>query len=319
METTTFDNYMEKSGQVLTRDSVECLQMNLGYACNLSCNHCHVGAGPHRTEEMNQRVMEHCLRFVEQGAVNVVDLTGGAPEMNPHLRYLIKRLRMIGSLKKILLRSNLSILAEADYADLPSFLAGNNVEIVASMPCYLKENVAAQRGPGVYEANIAVLQELNRIGYGTTGPGLHLVYNPGGDFLPGPQPALEAAYKEHLGERFGITFTSLYTITNMPIGRFRSDLERHGQLQPYLDLLAASFNPDNLARVMCRNMVSVDWQGQVYDCDFNHILRLPLDVADGYIGNVRADDLIGTAIASGEHCFACTAGAGSSCQGSLSA
>jgi radical SAM/Cys-rich protein len=220
----------------------------------------------------------------------------------------------------ILLRSNLSILDEPDYASLPEFLLEHNVDIVASMPCYLEENVTAQRGSGVYETNVRILQRLNRLGYGgEKGPKLHLVYNPGGDFLPGPQPALEAAYKENLEKMFGITFNSLYTITNIPIGRFSLDLENQGRLAAYRKLLADSFNPDNLAKVMCRNMISVDWQGQVYDCDFNHVLQLPLDAPGNYIGDLTGDELIGRPVTTGEHCFACTAGAGSSCQGSLSA
>lgn len=320
METTEFGTYVEKSGQALTRESVNCLQMNLGYVCNLSCRHCHVEAGPHRKEKMGREVMDDCLGFVKREGVKVVDLTGGAPEMNPHLRYLIAELGKIASVETILLRSNLSILDEPDYATLPEFLLEHRVDIIASMPCYLEENVTAQRGGGVYETNVRILQRLNRLGFGgAQGPKLHLVYNPGGDFLPGPQPALEAAYKENLEKMFGITFNSLYTITNIPIGRFSLDLENQGRLAAYRNLLADNFNPDNLARVMCRNMVSVDWQGQVYDCDFNHALQLPLDVPGNRIGDLTGKEVIGQPVITGEHCFACTAGAGSSCQGSLNA
>lgn len=312
-----FESYVERAGQPLIKDTIHCMQMNLGYACNLNCSHCHVEAGPHRKEKMSLPVIEDCIRFAENARVKVIDITGGAPELNPHLRHLISGMRVLTSVESIIVRSNLSILTEPEYADLPAFFAKNNVEIVASMPCYLEENVASQRGSGIYGKNIQVLQELNRIGYGASGPKLHLVYNPGGDYLPGPQPVLEAAYKEKLGEQFGITFNSLYTITNMPIGRFRGDLEQQGHLDAYLKLLADNFNSANLEKVMCRNLISVDWQGQVYDCDFNHVLQLPIDAADGYIGNIAINDLIGVPVKLGEHCFACTAGTGSSCQGSL--
>lgn len=313
-----FENFVKKSGQTLTKGTISCLQMNLGYACNLSCVHCHVGAGPHRTEKMSMAVIDDCLGFIEKAGVKVVDITGGAPEMNPHLRYLISSLRNVQSVESILLRSNLAILDEPQYADLPKHFLQNNVDIVASMPCYLEENVTSQRGRGVYDKNIRVLQRLNSLGFGTNGPKLHLVYNPGGDFLPGPQPMLEAAYKEQLREKFGITFNSLYTITNMPIGRFSDDLEKQGRLDAYRTLLADSFNADNLEKVMCRNLISVDWQGRIYDCDFNHILQLPINVSNNYIGNVLAENLVGVPINIGQHCFACTAGTGSSCQGSLS-
>lgn len=194
----------------------------------------------------------------------------------------------------------------------------NNVEIIASMPCYLEENVNAQRGEGVYHRNIRMLQKLNRLGYGVaTGLKLHLVYNPGGDFLPGPQSELEAAYKENLRERFGITFNNLYTITNAPIGRFKTNLEKQGQLKEYIELLADNFNPANLTKVMCRDLVNVDWQGRIYDCDFNQALQQPMEVADNYIGNIKAQDLVGTPIKLGLQCFTCVAGAGSSCQGCL--
>jgi radical SAM/Cys-rich protein len=313
-----FGEYVEKSGQTLIKGKVDCLQMNLGYACNLSCSHCHVEAGPHRREKMSREVIDDCLRFAGQTGVTVVDITGGAPELNPHLRYLIKNLRELSSVKNILLRSNLCILEEPEYSDLPEFLLKNNVDIVASMPCYLEENVNRQRGSGVYEKNIRIMQNLNSLGFGFQGPKLHLVYNPGGDFLPGPQPMLEAAYKESLKESFGITFNNLYTVTNMPIGRFRDDLEEQGQLEAYRQLLSDNFNAYNLDKVMCRNLISVDWQGRVYDCDFNHVLHMPVCVPDNYIGKIALDDLSGAPISFGQHCFACVAGSGSSCQGSLS-
>jgi radical SAM/Cys-rich protein len=313
----SFGDYVKNIGEPLIKDSIQCLQMNMGYACNLTCRHCHVEAGPTRHERMSLSVIEDCLRFAANEGVKVIDITGGAPEMNPNLRDLIRGLRQLHSVETILLRSNLSILDKAEYADLHKFLLENNVEIVASMPCYLEENVNYQRGKGTYHKNITVLQELNRLGYGTQGPKLHLVYNPGGNFLPGPQQELEMAYKENLAARFGISFNSLYTITNMPIGRFRADLEQQGQMEGYMKLLTDNFNAANLAKVMCRNLVNVDWQGRIYDCDFNHVLQMPIEAANNYIGNIKAEDLIGRPIKLGDHCLTCVAGAGSSCQGSL--
>jgi radical SAM/Cys-rich protein len=312
-----FSTCVKQSGHPIVKDSLHCLQMNLGYLCNLSCSHCHLEAGPQRTEIMSREVIDDCLAFMKKEAVRVLDITGGAPELNPHLRDLIREARGIGTLETIILRSNLTLLRRREHAGLPAFLAENGVEIVASLPCYQEDNVADQRGAGVYQKSIQALRELNRIGYGAAGPKLHLVYNPGGAFLPGPQPQLEAAYKTNLAERFGITFDTLYTITNMPIGRFRDDLEKSGHFAGYQKLLSDNFNCDNLARVMCRNLISVDWQGRVYDCDFNHVLRMPVEVLDSYIGQMTADNLTGTPVRLGQHCFACTAGAGSSCRGSL--
>ncbi|MGL5512475.1 MAG: radical SAM protein, partial [Sporomusa sp.] len=200
-----FTEHVDKLGYSLVKDSIQCLQMNMGYACNLSCSHCHVQAGPDRPEKMSMAVIEDCLRFVDSAAVKVVDITGGAPEMNPHLRSLIRQLRRSRSVENIILRSNLTILANDEYADLPEFLSENNVEIISSMPCYLDKNVDFQRGSGVYSKNIKILQKLNRLGYGGVGPKLHLVYNPTGNFLPGPQQELETAYKESMGQQFGIT------------------------------------------------------------------------------------------------------------------
>jgi radical SAM/Cys-rich protein len=312
-----FEEYVEKTGTTLSKESISCLQMNVGYTCNLNCSHCHVEAGPHRTEQMSRTVVDDCISFVKNAAVKVVDITGGAPELNPHLRHLISGLKKLDSVQSILLRSNLTLLNEPEHAGLAEFMADNDVEIVASMPCYLEENVTAQRGAGVYDGNIKALKQLNRLGYGTNGHKLHLVYNPGGGFLPGPQPMLEAAYKDYLGKTFDIAFNNLYTITNIPIGRFRCDLEQQGRLDAYLKLLADNFNPDTLSKVMCLNLISVDWQGRIYDCDFNHILQLPIEAGGSYIGDISVADLTGTPIRLGEHCFACTAGTGSSCQGSL--
>ena len=313
-----FENLIKQTGQTLTKGNIDCLQINVGYVCNLSCRHCHIGAGPQRQEKMSLRIIDDCLRFAEKAGVKTIDITGGAPEMNPHLRHLISALRKLTTVESILLRSNLAILDEPEYFDLPQFLLEHDVTIVASMPCYLEENVTAQRGSGVYDKNIRVLQRLNSMGFSSHGPKLHLVYNPGGDFLPCPQPALEEAYKEQLREKSGITFNTLYTITNMPIGRFGADLEKQGRLDVYRKLLVDSFNADNLAKVMCRNLISVDWRGRLYDCDFNQVLQLPSNVSKNHIESVVAENMVGVPIVIGQHCFACTAGDGSSCQGSLS-
>ena len=311
-----FEEYVEKHGNSIVKGKLACLQMNLGYVCNLRCGHCHVEAGPDRQEQMNAAVMNDCISFIERAGIKTVDITGGAPEMNPHLRYLIASLRKLKSVEAILLRSNLAILEEKPYLDLPKFFAENSVEIIASLPCYLEENVTAQRGKGVYHKNIRILQKLNQLGYGGEHLKLHLVYNPGGNFLPAPQQELESAYKENLKQRFAIAFNSLYTITNMPIGRFKDSLEKQGLLSGYMKLLAANFNVQNLTKVMCRNLINVDWQGKVYDCDFNHVLKLPAE-GHTYIGDCNAEELAGKPVAIGNHCFACVAGAGSSCQGTL--
>lgn len=315
----SFREYVDEARQPVVRDSVELLQVNMGYKCNLRCNHCHLEAGPDRQETMSREVVDACLRFAREAGAIDVDITGGAPEANEHLVYFISQLRRAKSVKSIMLRSNLAILTEAGKEHLPAFFAANAVDIISSMPCYLESNVSAQRGEGVYGRNIKMLQQLNALGYGSqrTGLKLHLVYNPGGAFLPGPQAELEAAYKENLGNAFGIEFDSLFTITNMPIGRFRADLARQGLLAEYQELLAGSFNRQNLARVMCRSQISVDWQGRLFDCDFNQALGMPAAVA-GSIHTVGVKDLLAAPIRVGDHCFACTAGSGSSCQGSFS-
>ena len=313
-----FEKHMEQAGQVLVRDSLSCLQMNVGYACNLHCNHCHLAAGPDRREEMGLSVIKDCVEFIERVGVKVVDITGGAPEMNSHLPDLIRRLRKIPHIESILLRSNLTILEKKQYAYFIEFFREYHVDIIASLPCYTEENVELQRGKGVYASSISILQKLNQLGYGReqSAPKLNLVYNPGGATLPGLQGELETAYKEILSEKFGITFNHLYTITNAPIGRFRDSLIKEAKLNDYLKIQADHFNPDNLTKVMCRNQVSVDWNGHLYDCDFNQALKLQLP-GDPLIGRVEAHQLIGQPIVIGEQCLTCVAGAGSSCQGCL--
>jgi len=304
----------------IRRDRIETLQVNLGYKCNQSCVHCHVNAGPTRTEEMDRATMQTVLRYLEASGVGSLDVTGGAPELNPHFRELVSRARGLGA--HVIDRCNLTVLEEPGQEDLADFLAREEVEVTASLPCYTEELVDRQRGKGVYEASIRAIKRLNSLGYGEQGSTLvlNLVYNPQGPSLPPAQGALEADYKRVLGERFGIRFNRLYTLANMPIARFGSTLVTKGEFSAYMRLLRNSFREENLAGVMCRSLVSVDWQGYVYDCDFNQMLGLPLLHAGR--SRVKLADLIGRDLAGNpivvkNHCFGCTAGQGSSCGGAL--
>jgi radical SAM/Cys-rich protein len=305
----------------VSRLKLETLQVNLGYKCNQSCVHCHVNAGPNRTETMTRETVGVVLDFLAASGVKTLDITGGAPELNPHFRELVTSTRRLGV--HVMDRCNLTILNEPGQEDLAAFLAANAVEIVASLPCYLEDNVDRQRGKGVFTGSIVGLKRLNALGYGKSGSPLELslVYNPQGPSLPPAQPALEDAYRSHLGANFGVEFTRLYTLANMPIQRFGSTLVSKGQFDSYMQLLRASHRDENLAAVMCRTLISVDWQGQVYDCDFNQMLGIPLVVAGKR--RVRLADLIGrdlesNPVAVADHCYGCTAGQGSSCGGALS-
>ena len=307
----------------IRRRTLETLQVNLGYKCNQSCVHCHVNAGPTRTESMSRETLADVLAYLETARVRTLDITGGAPELNPHFRELVMRACSLGL--RVMDRCNLTILEEPGHADLASFLAAQRVEIVASLPCYLEDNVDRQRGKGVFETSIRALRRLNALGYGCEGSdlGLSLVYNPQGPVLPPEQAQLEQDYRRHLGERFGIVFNRLYTLANMPIQRFGSTLVSKGQLRDYMQLLRDAHRDENLDAVMCRSLVSVDWQGTVYDCDFNQMLGLPLQVTGRprvRIGELAGRDpveLEGNPIAVKDHCFGCTAGQGSSCGGAL--
>lgn len=306
----------------LARDTLQTLQVNLGYRCNQSCVHCHVNAGPKRTEEMSGETVDALLAFLDASPqVNTLDLTGGAPELNPHFRRLVVATRARGL--HVIDRCNLTILYEPGQDGLAEFLADHRVEVVASLPCYLEDNVDRQRGKGVFATSIRALRRLNELGYGQAGGErvLSLVYNPQGPSLPPPQAALEAAYREHLGEEFGIVFTRLFTLANMPIQRFGSMLVSKGEFNRYLDLLRGAHRDENLAGVMCRSLVSVDWQGYLYDCDFNQQLGLPLAAPDGsprlHITQATAAALAGLPIRVAAHCWGCTAGQGSSCGGAL--
>jgi radical SAM/Cys-rich protein len=304
----------------LARRHVTTLQVNVGYRCNQSCVHCHVGAGPHRTEQMGLEIIDLVLAVLIRRRIPTLDITGGAPELNPHFRSLVQAARAIGV--RVIDRCNLTILDVPGQEDLGKFLAGQQVEITASMPCYLEDNVDRQRGKGVFEASIRALKSLNALGYGIPGTGLtlNLVYNPQGPSLPPAQAELEADYKRILGDQYGIAFNHLYTLANMPIQRFGAILLSKGDFDRYLALLRGAHREDNLAGVMCRDLISVDWRGLLYDCDFNQMLDLPAIAPDRrhlHISDLLTDDLAGNAIQVAGHCYGCTAGQGSSCGGAL--
>jgi radical SAM/Cys-rich protein len=314
-----FGAFLAQRGLPLRRSRPEILQINVGKLCNLTCVHCHVNAGPRRKEIMTRATIDRIIDWLAGTDLETVDVTGGAPEMIPDFRHLITRLRRLRPGRRILERCNLSILLDRDFAGTAEFLAEHEVEVVASLPCYGPENVNEQRGEGVFEASIAALQLLNRLGYGgKPGLPLHLVYNPNGDFLPGPQPELEADYKRELAANFGITFNNLYTLTNLPIARFAGWLRHERKYEAYLDLLVGAFNPATVEGLMCRNIINVSWTGEVHDCDFNQMLKLPLGGRKGvHVWDLVPAHVEGWTIATGSHCFGCTAGAGSSCGGAL--
>lgn len=304
----------------LRRGVLDTLQVNLGYICNLSCAHCHVNAGPQRTETMDRATIEQVIDLLGRGHVKTLDLTGGAPELNAHFRDLVLAARARGV--RVIDRCNLTVLFEPGQEDLAAFLAGQQVEITASLPCYLEENVAEQRGKGVYDDSVRAIRQLNALGYARD-PALqlNLVYNPVGPSLPPPQAALQEDYRRELGQRFGIRFNQLFTITNMPISRFGAVLLSRGEYARYMQLLRDNFSASNLETLMCRSLVSVDWQGYLYDCDFNQMLDMPLLARDRtHIRDLlQGDTLEGDPVRTGEHCYGCTAGQGSSCGGALEA
>jgi radical SAM/Cys-rich protein len=304
----------------IARKRLETLQVNVGYKCNQTCVHCHVNAGPTRTESMPREVADEVLAFLRASGMKTLDITGGAPELNPHFRYLVKAARALGV--HVMDRCNLTILSEPGQEDLAEFLAAQRVEIVASMPCYLEDNVDRQRGKGVFNGSIAGLRKLNALGFGRSDTGLvlNLVYNPQGPSLPPAQAPLEDAYRAHLWLEYGVEFNRLFTLANMPIARFGSMLISKGQFNSYITLLQASYREENLDQVMCRTLLSVDWEGYVYDCDFNQMLELPARL--GAKPKTRLQDLVGQDLAGrpivvADHCFGCTAGQGSSCGGAL--
>ena len=304
----------------IRRRRLETLQVNVGYVCNQTCLHCHVNAGPTRTESMSARTAGQVLGYLAASGATTLDITGGAPELNPNFVALVRGARDQGA--RVIDRCNLTVLYQPGQEGLARFLADHRVEIVASLPCYTPELVDRQRGEGVYERSIAALKALNALGYGRAGSGLtiDLVYNPQGPSLPPAQSALEADYKRILFAEHGIVFNRLYTLANMPIQRFGSMLVTKGQFAPYMKLLREAHRDENLDGVMCRSLVSIDWQGYLYDCDFNQMLGIPLVVKGKrrpHLEDVLRRDLDGNPIVVGDHCYACTAGQGSSCGGAL--
>jgi len=304
----------------IRRGKLETLQVNLGYRCNQQCLHCHVNAGPKREENMTMETIEQLIRYLKTSGVKRLDLTGGAPELNPNFQYLVTEARKLGV--HVIDRCNLTILFEPGQEHLAQFLADNKVEVVASLPCYLKDNVDKQRGKGVFDASIEGLKLLNQFGYGRLDSGLvlELMYNPQGPSLPPSQVELENAYRERLQQDHGIVFNNLYTLTNMPIQRFGSTLISKGEFEGYMQLLRDNFSQQNLDNVMCRSLISIDWQGYVYDCDFNQMLDLPAPLSDKpktHIKDLLDQDISGKVIVVKDHCYGCTAGQGSSCGGAL--
>ncbi|PYJ06970.1 MAG: radical SAM protein [Verrucomicrobia bacterium] len=336
---TRFEAELGKHALALRRARLQTLQVNVGRKCNQTCRHCHVDAAPWRTEMMDAKTAWRVAAWIERHRPPVVDITGGAPELSEYFRFLVEVSR--GSDCHVIDRNNLTIIETGAFGWLPEYLAAHEVEVVASLPCYLEENVNAQRGNGVFEKSIRALRKLNAVGYGRR-LALNLVYNPLGPKLPPPQAELEADYKTELGRRYGIKFTRLYTITNQPINRFAQDLREHDQWDAYLELLANSFNPATVEGLMCRTTLSVGWRGEVYDCDFNQMLEMQIRNGAGtapspsnfykkekenhgdeavpaplYLWEVTPEQLEGREIQTGIHCLACTAGCGSSCTGAV--
>lgn len=310
-----FDREMADRGLGLRRGGLQVLQVNVGRKCNQACHHCHVEAAPWRTEMMNEEVALRVGEWIRRHRPRVVDITGGAPELSEHFRFLVEVSRASGA--HVIDRNNLTIIEAAAFGWLPEYLAAQRVEVVASLPCYLGENVDAQRGEGVFEKSISALRKLNAVGYGTRLP-LSLIYNPLGASLPPPQGELEADYREELSRRHGIVFSRLLALTNQPIGRFAEELRREGRWDDYLELLANSFNPATVEGLMCRGTLSVGWGGEIYDCDFNQMLGWQMRNGKPlFLWDVSPEDLVGLGIRTGPHCLACTAGCGSSCYGAL--
>jgi len=324
----SFDEKLSETGlHPLTPTSLDILQVNVGYMCNMTCKHCHVDAGPHRKEIMPRETLQQCLDAYDTGGFKTVDITGGAPEMNPDFRWFVDELHQRGA--HIIVRSNLTILVTTPrYRELPAFFAERGVEVTCSLPFYNKVTTDRQRGEGTYDRSVEALKILNGLGYGKTGTGLelNLVYNPAGAFLPLPQQELEADFKRQLSQKHGIEFNNLFTITNLPISRYLDYLLKSDNLDDYMTILVNAYNPMAAGRVMCRNTLSVGWDGRVYDCDFNQMLLMPVEAADAdspgqnditHIRNFDSEALMRRHIRTGQHCFGCTAGAGSSCGGSL--
>ncbi len=317
----TFVKQLKRENQFpLKTQKLEILQINLGYMCNQVCSHCHVDAGPDRKEIMTEATLNQCLEVMQNHAIATVDLTGGAPEMHPKFRWFVEQIRATTSVKEIIVRSNLTILlANQHYADLPHFFAQHRVHVISSLPFYKKTKTDRQRGEGVFDQSITALQRLNAMGYGKEESNLQLdlVYNPSGAFLPGNQLALETEFKKRLYDDFGIVFNQLFTITNLPISRFLEYLIASENYEEYMQTLVEAFNPNAVKNLMCTNTLSVNWQGELFDCDFNQMLGLKIDSENNHIGDYTSEGITERNIQVSQHCFGCTAGAGSSCQGSI--
>lgn len=315
-----FAQKLAERGMPLRHTRTQVLQVNVGKLCNLTCVHCHVNAGPKRKEIMTRETIDRVVDWLAKTDIPTVDLTGGAPEMIPDFRYFVERVKSLTPPRHVMDRCNLTILLERGFEDYAGFLAQHEIEVVASMPCYSPDNVNAQRGEGVFDASIKALQLLNSLGYGSDPRlPLHLVYNPNGAFLPGPQAELELDYKAELKEHFGIVFNSLYTITNLPVSRFASYLKNNNKLADYMELLIENFNASTVDGLMCRNTINVSWTGEVFDCDFNQMLKMQWrDGGRGlHLWDIDPEQVENRKILTGDHCFGCTAGAGSSCGGAL--
>lgn len=314
-----FTPFQQKAGKSITPVYPEIFQVNIGKLCNQSCAHCHVDAGPDKKREnMSRETLEKCLDILSKSDISTVDITGGAPEMNPHFRWFVQSCRQLG--KKVMDRCNLTILeANETYADLPQFFAEHQVHIVSSLPYFSKNRTDSQRGEGVFADSISALQKLNSIGYGKEGTGLilDLVYNPSGAFLPGSQLSLETEFKSQLKRRFGIEFNQLYVITNLPISRFLEYLLDSGNYEEYMESLIEAFNPATLDGLMCKNTISISWDGYIYDCDFNQMLDIKVESKSNHIDNFNLESLMKRNISFNQHCYGCTAGAGSSCGGEI--
>lgn len=317
MELKPFDKVISENNLYpLTATGITILQVNLGRLCNQACRHCHVDAGPGRKEVMTRGIMQRCIEILRDGDIPTIDITGGAPEMNPNFMWFVEECHKRG--RHVMVRTNLTILTETGYEDMPAFFAQNNVEVIASLPYYMEQNTDSQRGKGVFQRSIAALKRLNSLGYGKEDSGLtlNLVFNPGGAFLPPSQKGIEADYKKEMQNRYGISFNSLFTITNMPVGRFLSYLKTSGNFEMYMNRLLSSFNPLAAGNVMCRKILSVGWEGTLYDCDFNQMLGLSVNHgAPSHLKDFDLSSLSKRQIVTGQHCYGCTAGAGSSCGG----
>ena len=315
-----FVQRLHQTGDVLRRRAVDVLQVNMGRYCNLACIHCHVESGPTRTEMMSRETVDDVLRFLAGTNIPTLDITGGAPELHPAFDYLVAAARQLG--RRVMDRCNLTVIFEPGKQHLPEFFKQHAVELVCSLPCYSQENVDKQRGKGTFDASIRALRRLNELGYGQPDSGLllNLVYNPVGPHLPPPQTSLEQDYKRILREQFGIVFNHLFCLTNMPITRYATHLKLRGEYDRYMELLETSFNAATLEKVMCRDLISIGWDGLVYDCDFNQMLGLPIRNSAGKplrIETLSLEQVEQREIVMGNHCYACTAGSGSSCGGAL--